>query len=164
MKGTQIQLIKLADCDKKQFAQLCRFSQASVEAWLANTLTPASEIEVTSFIESFDAKGEHAFVVCDAANEYIGLGFLNAINTTHKFCNLGYWISPQFTGKGYATETTKVLLEFAHKKLNLYRVELVIEPDNKASQKVALKAGCVNEGLLKKRIFGKDAYMFACVR
>lgn len=149
---------------------LVEMSQRSIKQikpWLQEGLSPTTEQSAMAFVQKFDrdqtlglAYGfmlQHTF-----SQKYVGFAFLNHINPTHHFCNLGYWIDANATGKGYATLATKMLIQFATQQLGLKRVELVIEPQNTASIKVAEKAGCQNEGLLKNRIWGeKDAYMYA---
>jgi len=141
-----------------------------IKPWLGEGLAPTDDTAALQLIEKFnnDAADDMAygFVLKDKHNShYLGFGFLNNINRTHKFCNLGYWIDNQATGRGYATLATQKLIEFGIHKLGLKRIELVIEPHNNASIRVAQKVGCQNEGLLKNRIWGeKDAYMYAyCV-
>jgi len=53
---------------------------------------------------------------------------------------VGYRLSKDSWGKGYATEAVSKLLEYAHSDLGLTRIIAMIDPQNIASQKVAEKA------------------------
>lgn len=52
-----------------------------------------------------------------------------------------YVIDKSYWGKGYATEISKKLIDYAFCVKNLQRVIALIKPENKGSQSVAAKAG-----------------------
>ncbi|MRI34892.1 GNAT family N-acetyltransferase [Endozoicomonas sp. OPT23] len=54
---------------------------------------------------------------------------------------LGWGISPEHWGKGYATETARASLKWAFDDLGLESVISIIHPDNHASKSVALRIG-----------------------
>ena len=55
-----------------------------------------------------------------------------------------------FHGKGYATEASRVLLEYVFNSLKLNRVEAYAPPENVASQNELRKLGFSKEGLKKQ--------------
>jgi ribosomal-protein-alanine N-acetyltransferase len=67
-----------------------------------------------------------------------------------RWANLGYVIRNQHWGKGYATEASKLALKLAFGPIHLHRVEASCELGNKASARVALKAGLQHEGIRRK--------------
>ena len=52
-----------------------------------------------------------------------------------------YFISPEYWGKGYATEMAHALKEYAFGELGLTRIIALINPENVASAKVAQRIG-----------------------
>ena len=62
-----------------------------------------------------------------------------------KEIEIGYWISPDFWGQGYATEAAKALTEYGFEALGQRRLVSLIQPENIASRRVAEKAGMVLE-------------------
>ncbi len=54
---------------------------------------------------------------------------------------IGYGINDEFQGRGYATEATKLALEWAFSQSGVMAVEAETDPDNIASQKVLEKCG-----------------------
>jgi len=54
---------------------------------------------------------------------------------------LVYLIDPALWGSGYATEIGQALISYAFDQLGLERLIALIEPDNKASERVAIKLG-----------------------
>ena len=124
----------------------------------------------TEFLATREAEwrnGEHySFVIYARANGFFlgGVG-LNFINQVHKFANLGYWVRTRASRHGIATAAVRLAAQFAFAELKLSRVEIVMGTDNKASQRVAEKAGAVREGVLWRRLllFGEpqDAVLYS---
>ncbi len=71
---------------------------------------------------------------------------------------LGYFIDKNFFNKGIATEVVKRLEKIAFHDFKLIRLEIRMDPQNKASEKVAIKNNFVKEGLLKKITKFEDNY------
>lgn len=59
---------------------------------------------------------------------------------------LGYRMLPKFWGKGYSSEISSVVLDYAFKTLKLDKVVGVTQRQNRASQKVLLKQGFKDKG------------------
>jgi ribosomal-protein-alanine N-acetyltransferase len=79
------------------------------------------------------------------------------INTHRKYIGeIGYFIDENYWQKGIATQAVKLIEKEAFNKLGLTRIEILMQPENKASEKVALKCGYIKEGLLKKALEGTD--------
>lgn len=64
---------------------------------------------------------------------------------------IGYWISREYWGQGYATEAARALRDYGNKQLGKQRFISLIQPGNYASQKVARKIGM---NLEKKIVLG----------
>ncbi|HBA03489.1 MAG TPA: N-acetyltransferase [Clostridium sp.] len=63
---------------------------------------------------------------------------------------IGYFIDRIFFNRGIATEVVKMLENIAFNNLKLIRLEIRMDPRNKASERVAIKNNFKKEGLLKK--------------
>jgi RimJ/RimL family protein N-acetyltransferase len=63
---------------------------------------------------------------------------------------IGYWVSSRHTKKGYATEAVRGLIAYAFERIGAVRVEIHMNAENTASEKVALKVGCQFEGLMRR--------------
>jgi ribosomal-protein-alanine N-acetyltransferase len=97
------------------------------------------------------------------------LGMAGMSVTADRF-NMGeiyYKFLPIFWGKGYATETSRTLIEFGFEKLKLHRIEAGVATDNKRSIRVLEKSGMTCEGIRRKilpiRGEWKDNYHYAIV-
>ena len=59
---------------------------------------------------------------------------------------IGYGISEEYRGRGYATEAVDAMVSWALRRPGVRRVEAETEPDNKASRRVLEKCGFVPTG------------------
>ncbi|MFM9890757.1 MAG: GNAT family N-acetyltransferase [Rickettsiales bacterium] len=80
----------------------------------------------------------------------------------------GYWLDPEYWGRGLATAALKRSNAFLFETQNALRIQAVVEPDNLASIAVLEKCGYACEGLLRtfypSRYRGLiDVYMYAIV-
>lgn len=61
---------------------------------------------------------------------------------------LGYWVRPEYRGRGIAWRCVVALTGWAHRAVALDRIWLEIDPSNAASRRVAQRAGFHLEGRL----------------
>jgi RimJ/RimL family protein N-acetyltransferase len=90
-----------------------------------------------------------AVVVDSGDGRLLGSVGLHGIDRVSKRCSAGYWVAPEVRNGGIATRAVKLISEFAFRDLGLRRIELWIEPENRASLAVAEAAGFAREGLLR---------------
>lgn len=83
---------------------------------------------------------------------------------------IGYFLDEKFWGKGITCQAVKMMENICFNKLKLTRLEIVMRPENKASEKVAIKNKYKKEGLLKKLVKDKrngtmkDCFLYAKVK
>lgn len=82
-----------------------------------------------------------------ATHTQIGSIGYTVVNNTPvgKVVHAGYFIYPEFWGKGYTTEAFKRVLEFAFDENNVYRVSTGCLAENIASERVMQKCGLIKE-------------------
>jgi len=86
------------------------------------------------------------------------------INQHRKYIGeIGYFLDEAYWGKGITTKAVALLEKEAFKKIGLRRIEILMRPENKASEKVAVKNSYQKEGLLKKYIKERDGKMYDCL-
>jgi RimJ/RimL family protein N-acetyltransferase len=123
---------------------------AEIARWLALVPQPYTEDDARFYIEECMAAGEdrRPFAITDAATgEVIGSIDLriNRLKTGH----VGYWVAAHARGRGVASDALRALSRWALEDLELGRVELLTDPDNVASQRVAESAGFQREAVLR---------------
>lgn len=78
---------------------------------------------------------------------------------------VGYWVKRESRGRGVAARALRMLSRWAFEELGAIRVQLVVEPENEASIRVAENAGFQREGFLRAYIELKgerrDVFMYA---
>ena len=87
------------------------------------------------------------------ADRLIGTCTLFALDRAHRRALLGYALSREHWGNGYAQEAVRLSLEFAFATLRLHRVEADVDPRNVASVRLLERLGFTREGLQRERYF-----------
>ncbi len=118
--------------------------------------------------EKWTQGNSYNFAITDTSTaRFLGGCGLSDFHRDQSIANLGYWVRTSATKQGVATATTLLLADFGINELNLKRIEIVVDVDNKASQRVAEKSGATREGILRNRLaqHGKptDAVMFSLI-
>jgi RimJ/RimL family protein N-acetyltransferase len=99
----------------------------------------------------------YEFAIIDNADGgFLGGCGLNNINAAYKMANLGYWVRSGRTKHGIATGAARIVARFGFQALGLNRIEIIAAVENKASQRVAEKAGAKREAVLRNRIILND--------
>lgn len=70
--------------------------------------------------------------------------------------HIGYWCARDARGRGVTTRALRLLCQYALGELNIDRLELITDPDNRASQRVAEKVGFRREGVLRSQMLHPD--------
>jgi len=75
----------------------------------------------------------------------------------NRIAEMSYWVFPPFRGRGYAGRAIAVACDWAFAELGVERMEIYVEPDNLPSRGAALRAGFIEEGVLRARgQFGRE--------
>jgi len=72
--------------------------------------------------------------------------------------DIGYEITPDYWGQGYATEAARAIVHFGFTELKLHRITAWCVADNVASARVLEKAGLKLEGRLREKEYFKDRW------
>ncbi|MGZ9112029.1 MAG: GNAT family N-acetyltransferase [Rhodoplanes sp.] len=81
------------------------------------------------------------------------LGFGGSITLTcdweHRKADVSYWLNPNARRQGFGARALRLATSWAFQELRLERLEVLTNPENEASERVALRAGFTREGLLR---------------
>jgi RimJ/RimL family protein N-acetyltransferase len=87
------------------------------------------------------------FAISDPADLSL-LGAIGlVIQPAHAMAELGYWVAVPCWGRGYATEASRVVLDFGFRTLRLHRIHAHHLVRNPASGRVMQKLGMQLEGI-----------------
>jgi ribosomal-protein-serine acetyltransferase len=82
--------------------------------------------------------------------EIIGMVMIKNIDWTIPKGELAYFIDKDFEGLGITSNAVKWVVEFCFKQLEMEKIYIKFNPENKGSKKVAIKNGFEKEGFLKR--------------
>lgn len=117
------------------------------------TLEDAESFITNTYLESYRSNGFGLYLV--ATHEDTKVGICGVVKREHlDIPDLGFAISETYQKKNYATEASKLVLQFAKNKLGLQQIAGITTEENIGSQKVLLRSGFVLQG--NKNINGKD--------
>jgi len=125
-----------------------------------NTLDIPSSIDVTRdlinhliFEWKRDEISKYTFVIVNSENdEVIGMHGLFLGDPKYRSGEIWYKLFPIYWGKGYATESARLVIDFGFNELNLHRIEAGCATENKASRRVLEKLGMTHEGKKRKAL------------
>jgi RimJ/RimL family protein N-acetyltransferase len=117
--------------------------------------TAESAREFVSWSAEQWESGHYSFVIVDAGSGEllgaIGMGVQQRMRIGH----IGYWVAPGARRRGVASSALRLLSRWALEN-DLGRIELITDPDNIASQRVAERAGFTREGVLRSHTLHRD--------
>lgn len=90
-----------------------------------------------------------------ATGKMIGTAGFTTFDLPNRSAEIGYVISPDYRGQGYAPEAVAALLALGFTHLDLARISAVCMKDNAASLRVMEKCGLKREGLLRCAVYAK---------
>lgn len=102
-------------------------------------------------------RAEYYLAVTPLGNDRL-VGFVRLGLTGVKAAKLGYAITADHQGNGYATDAARTMLHFAFDSLDLHRVTAAIGPDNTASVALVDRLGFTYEGTLRDHVFTNGAW------
>ena len=102
-------------------------------------------------------------VLLEGTKERIGRAHI-AVDQETDTGMIGWFLTPEHWGKGYATEITHALIDCCFDEFHLHRVNAVCHPENAASWRVLEKCGFVYEGTMRKDYLRFDgAVLDSCI-
>lgn len=88
----------------------------------------------------------------------VGLVELVEINHIHRRAEFQIIIDPQHQGQGFASVAARLAMDYAFSVLNLYKLYLIVDTENKKAIHIYSKLGFELEGELKHEFFVNGEY------
>jgi ribosomal-protein-serine acetyltransferase len=119
--------------------------------WVANTLSPDdSEAAARRGASRWLARTDLMVGIWESqTGRYLGGSGLHRIDWTVPAFEIGYWLRTSAWGKGYASETVRLLCSFAFETLGANRVEIRCDAANARSASVPRRLGVALEARLR---------------
>jgi [ribosomal protein S5]-alanine N-acetyltransferase len=163
----QLRIVRMRDA--KQLERLILGNRDWLRPWEAtNPVGPNSfDIRgmVRGLIKNMDAGQGLPFVI-EYRGEIVGqLNVANIVFGSVSSAVVGYWVAPEFAGKGITPTAVALVTDYLFNVTRLHRVEIDIRPENVASIRVVEKLGFRYEGLKERYIHingaWRDHFVFA---
>lgn len=149
-----------------------RESVDELSPWLPWCHADITRRELAAFVDASRAgwkdQSQYQFLISDARSQAVlgGISLAHVVKS-NRLANMGYWVRTAATRRGIASEAARLVAEFAFNQLGLSRIEIAVIPANKASRKVAEKAGARLESMARCRLVmhGKafDAALYSLI-
>jgi [ribosomal protein S5]-alanine N-acetyltransferase len=86
------------------------------------------------------------------------IGFVRLALGGVQAAKLGFALSADRWGKGYATDAARIMIRFGFDQLQLHRITAAVGPDNTASHATVDRLGFTREGTLRDHVFTNGAW------
>lgn len=123
------------------------YGRADAEAWIASHPAQRERREAVTYA-----------ITDRSTDRLMGAVGLTLDDPDHR-AELGYWIGREFWGRGFATEATAAVIDWAFQALDLHRVHATHFPRNPASGSVLRKLGMRREGRLREHVLKDGEYL-----
>lgn len=152
LRDTDLVLRSWTEDDVPALVAACK--DPEISRWIPLIPSPYTEEDARTFVRDHAQHEDYSLAITrdGALVGAIGLG----INGPGYRGRIGYWVAAQARGAGVCTRALRVLSRWALGELALVRLELITDPDNLASQRVALKVGFQQEGVLRSHLLHPD--------
>ncbi|WP_245984008.1 GNAT family N-acetyltransferase [Gillisia mitskevichiae] len=97
--------------------------------------------------------------------EFLGAAGFNDLNKELKKAEIGFWLLPEFWGKGYMQEAMPLICDYGFNELELIRIEGIVESENLNCKRAIEKLGFTLEStsrdseLKKGKLISLDTYI-----
>ena len=79
---------------------------------------------------------------------FYGAGGLNNLSHKHRKAEIGFWLLPDFWGKGIMKEAMPLICNYGFNKLGLHRIEGLVETENANCKRAMAKLDFRHEGTM----------------
>jgi len=129
-------------------------NDAEIAHWIPLIPHPYTEADALEFLEG-EILPDQLKLAMQLDGRVVG-GIGMTVNSHDYRGTIGYWVARDARGQGICTRAVRLLARHALEDLELQRVDLVTDPDNAASQRVAEKVGFQREGVLRAHLRHPD--------
>ena len=101
---------------------------------------------------------DHRLFILHHYNERVGFLGILRMDPRHQHAEFAIMIAPEHQGKGYATNSTRLLINYAFMQLPLHKLYLYVDKENEKAAHIYEKIGFQKEGELREHYFVQGKY------
>lgn len=136
--------------------------------WLDFYEKPEDLLKYTKVCQERENKKEAFAFGIYYLNEFVGCIEIQDINYRNKKCEIGYWLSKKFNGKGIMSRSCKAVINYIFEELKLNKISILAATENHQSQAIPEKLKFIKEGTLMDNecLYGKfvDDYIYGITK
>ncbi len=83
-------------------------------------------------------------------NKMVGVAELFDFDTKVNAATIGYTLNQNYWGKGIATKSTALILNYLFDEIDVNRIQAFVMPENEKSKKVLLRSKFIKEGTIRQ--------------
>ena len=125
-----------------------------ISHWIPLIPHPYTEEDAVEFVRGDVARADYRLAI--TADDVVVGGIGMGLNSHQYRATIGYWVARGARGGGICTRAVRLLARYGLEDLELQRIDLITDPDNVASQRVAEKVGFQREGVLRADLRHRD--------
>lgn len=142
--------------DVKQLEALILGNRAWLRPWEATLPGAPNSFDIRGMVKGLLKQLERhegmPFVI-EVEGKVVGqLNVANMLYGSVSSATIGYWISPEYAGRGITPTAVALVTDHLFRSVGLHRVEIAIRPENQASLRIVEKLGFRFEGLKERYI------------
>ncbi|WP_342559779.1 GNAT family protein [Psychrobacillus sp. FSL W7-1457] len=125
---------------------------------------PPTERDHEKFLSEINPEKDEYIFGIELKDEKIFIGTISvySVNWKNGTCHVGVSIGADYQGKGYGTDSMRVLIDFIFNYMNLNKVKLQVFSYNKRAIASYEKCGFFLEGTLREELFRFGSYHDIC--
>ena len=134
-----------SDHDVEDVVRACQDPEISRWTLIPSPYTKEDALKWFAVAQSErDSGGAFHLLIVDAVDEDLlgAIGVDLRSDEQHTYGDVGYWLAAAARGQGYATRALELLTSWTLDSLDVEWLQLVIDPRNHSSRRVAERAGC----------------------
>lgn len=157
--------VDIANISAQEFYALIERNRGHIAKTFPRTLESCLDFDATTaFLKTNRQKqkeGENYFFYLrdTLKGNLIGYIVVKNIDRYVLKCELAYFIDENYQGRGIMSQTVSHVVDFCFTKLGLNKIYICTSLINIGSQKVALKNGFIQEGILKEEFKNGDGIL-----
>lgn len=120
---------------------------------------PASSVDLKKYVKANNKSSDLLLGIFENTTDlHVGNIRLSRIKPYHHTCMLGIIIHKDYIGKGYALESSRLLIKHAFEVLNMHRIQISVVDKNTRAIKLYKKLGAIKEGSLREAFYFNNKY------
>jgi N-acetyltransferase len=154
--------VKLRPLEEEDINFLLPYALEEPDTWKYSAISAKGQHGMRNYIQAaLDGRTsgtQYPFIVFDKeTQQYVGSTRFYDIQPDNAMLQLGYtWYGSKFRGTGLNKHCKFLLLQFAFKELDMYRVEFRADARNERSIAAMKSIGCKPEGILRSNMWLED--------